>query len=378
MANDNQTLRCPVCRGPLFFTPAKGNFTCEYCDSEFSLEDLKARGINVDGVQDAGQTHQGREISEDEREYTEIDDDSAYGVEGTAKLVAYKCPHCQAEVVTSATTAATTCVYCGQAIVLSSQLVNDLSPEGVVPFTTTEEQARAEFLKFAKKPLTPGDFLNTVKVKKIQGVYTPFWLFSGLVEGQEAGSCRLTYDTSNYDYTVTADFYRAGRMKFEDVPVDGSSRIDNDAMDSIEPFDLKAMQPFSPMYLTGFLAERYDEDAQACYPRCESRVTRSLQDFLEEDVKSELESHQKHSGSFSVSNLGQKDINVPECSTKYVMLPVWLLYCNYKDKDYLFAMNGQTGKFIGNLPCSKLKLFLFSGGGGLALFTLFMLIFGLG
>lgn len=36
----------------------------------------------------------------------------------------------------------------------------------------------------------------------------------------------------------------------------------------------------------------------------------------------------------------------------YMLLPVWMLVSRYKDKDYLFAMNGQTGKIVGELPCS--------------------------
>lgn len=376
MAAVNQTLKCPVCYGALKYTPENGNFTCIYCDGQFTLEDLRARGVDVD-VASADSAQEGRAISDEEKKYTHADDDSVYDVEDSAKLVAYTCPHCQAEVITGANTAATTCVYCGQAIVLTSQLVNDLSPEGVVPFKTTEEQARAEFLKFAKKPLTPRDFIKQVEVQKVQGVYAPFWLYSGRVEGTETGTGTLTYSRGNSDYTCTAEFYRSGYLKFADVPVDSSSRIDNDAMDSIEPFDLSEMQPFSPMYLTGFLAERYDEDAKTCYPRLEERVTQSLSDFLEDDVKAEMEHRQNHSGSFSASGL-QRNMSIPDCDAKYIMYPVWLLYCQYNDKKYLFAMNGQTGKFIGNLPCSKLKLFLMSGGAGILTSILVWLITMLG
>ncbi len=49
---------------------------------------------------------------------------------------------------------------------------------------------------------------------------------------------------------------------------------------------------------------------------------------------------------------------------KYAMLPTWLLYTTYQDKPYFFAMNGQTGKFIGNLPISKGKLVAYSLLGG--------------
>jgi hypothetical protein len=37
----------------------------------------------------------------------------------------------------------------------------------------------------------------------------------------------------------------------------------------------------------------------------------------------------------------------------YVLLPVWMLISKYDGKDYLFAMNGQTGKIVGELPVSS-------------------------
>ena len=40
---------------------------------------------------------------------------------------------------------------------------------------------------------------------------------------------------------------------------------------------------------------------------------------------------------------------------EYALLPVFMVNVKYKDKFYLFAMNGQTGEFIGNMPISLKK-----------------------
>ena len=37
-------------------------------------------------------------------------------------------------------------------------------------------------------------------------------------------------------------------------------------------------------------------------------------------------------------------------------MPVWTLRTRWKDKDYLFMMNGQTGKMVGDLPVSNGKV----------------------
>ena len=36
-----------------------------------------------------------------------------------------------------------------------------------------------------------------------------------------------------------------------------------------------------------------------------------------------------------------------------MLLPVWMLMSKYDGKEYLFAMNGQTGKIVGERPVSN-------------------------
>lgn len=38
---------------------------------------------------------------------------------------------------------------------------------------------------------------------------------------------------------------------------------------------------------------------------------------------------------------------------KYALYPVWLLNTSWEGKQYYFAMNGQNGKFVGDLPVDK-------------------------
>ena len=44
------------------------------------------------------------------------------------------------------------------------------------------------------------------------------------------------------------------------------------------------------------------------------------------------------------------DIRLRKGKISYALLPVWVLSTKYKDEIYTFAMNGQTGKFVGYLP----------------------------
>lgn len=46
-------------------------------------------------------------------------------------------------------------------------------------------------------------------------------------------------------------------------------------------------------------------------------------------------------------------IKLKNGKAKYGLLPVWLLNTSWQGQKYTFAMNGQTGKFVGNLPMDK-------------------------
>ena len=56
------------------------------------------------------------------------------------------------------------------------------------------------------------------------------------------------------------------------------------------------------------------------------------------------------------------DVQIQQQAARNVLLPVWMLMSTYRGKEYLFAMNGQTGKLVGNLPISIPKVFAWAAG----------------
>ena len=53
-----------------------------------------------------------------------------------------------------------------------------------------------------------------------------------------------------------------------------------------------------------------------------------------------------------------RKVHLNRGEVKYALLPVWLLSTKWNDQNYLFAMNGQTGKMVGDIPYSKKKAVL--------------------
>ena len=58
---------------------------------------------------------------------------------------------------------------------------------------------------------------------------------------------------------------------------------------------------------------------------------------------------------YSSTSLESESLSFEAGKARYALLPVWLLSTKWKDQNYLFAMNGQTGKLIGDLPIDKKK-----------------------
>jgi len=270
-----------------------------------------------------------------------------WSTEETAHLRAYSCPSCAAEVICDETTVATSCPYCGNPTIVPGKIAGLLKPDYVIPFKL-DKNAAIEALKkyYGKKRFLPKLFADNNHIDEIKGVYVPFWLFDGKADAtmRFRATKIITHTSGNYRITHT-DHYRVSRegtVAFEKVPVDGSSKMPDAHMDAIEPFDYKELKPFSSAYLPGYLADKYDEDADMCSKRANSRITASTE------------------SAFATTTIGYasitrefSSINLKKGDVKYALMPVWLLSTKWNDSCFLFAMNGQTGKLIGDLPIDK-------------------------
>ena len=48
-----------------------------------------------------------------------------------------------------------------------------------------------------------------------------------------------------------------------------------------------------------------------------------------------------------------EDIHLKRTGVHYALLPVWMLNTRWNGKNYMFAMNGQTGRMVGDLPVDR-------------------------
>lgn len=326
--------KCPCCGGAIEFDSGLQKMKCPYCDTEFEMETLKSydEELKLDG--------------EDELNW-DAPAAGAWQAGEAESLRSYVCKSCGGEIVGDATTAATSCPFCGNPVVMTGQFAGDLRPDYVIPFKLDKNAAKSALKQhFKGKILLPKAFKSDNRIDEIKGIYVPFWLFDADASAHlryRATKVRMWSD-ANWNYTETKHYSvtRGGNLSFVRVPVDGSSKMADDLMESIEPYDFSAAVDFQTAYLAGYFADKYDVTAEKSVERANARVRSSTEATFASTVQ----------GYSTVVREGG-NVKLQNGSAKYALYPVWLLNTSWNGQNYTFAMNGQTGKFVGDLPLDK-------------------------
>lgn len=347
--------QCPSCTGPLHFSGESGRLECEYCGASYDVAEIEA--LYAEKEKKAAEAQQAAEEKKQENtesssggeEWDTSDLCEEWGTEAEG-MRAYSCPSCGAELICDANTAATSCPYCGNPTVVPGQFAGGLKPDFIIPFKLSKENAINALKDHYKgRFFLPKKFITENHVQEIQGIYVPFWLFDGKAEGEahyQAQNFR-TYRSGDYEITEAKhyDIYRAGYVTFEKVPVDASSKMPDNHMDSIEPYDYEKLKPFSTAYLPGFLADRFDVTVEQCRQRADQRCEKTVLSALRKSIRH-----------YDSCTLTSSHVKLKRGKVHYALMPVWTLHTKWNGKDFLFAMNGQTGKMVGDLPINWLKV----------------------
>lgn len=334
---------CPCCGAHLHFSSEIQSLKCEYCDNEFEASTIQVY-------------NEAKNETDQESVSWDPASQETWDPEEAASICSFRCSSCGGEIMTDQNTAATFCLYCGNPTVVPSRLSNALKPDGVIPFQKNKEDARAAFLALCKgKPLLPKFFTEAQQIEKITGLYVPFWLYD--CNADFSGTYKATrihrWSDSNYNYTKTEHFLlrRAADADFNGIPMDGSSKMEDTFMESIEPYDYSQLTDFDMSYLSGYYADKYDVPAENGEDRIRQRVDQSIQNELQSSMLG-----------YATVIPTSRNTKIQHSKARYVLLPVWILNTQHKGKTYTFAMNGQTGKMTGSFPiCPKRRAIWFSG-----------------
>ena len=328
--------KCPCCGGAVGFDTGSQKLKCPYCDTEFDIE------------QSAQNDENQNEPAVEQIEWNCSDNSWSAGERDGMKV--YGCNSCGGEIIADETTGATSCPYCGNHVVMKGQFDGNLRPDIIIPFRYDKKAAKEALKKhIATKKFVPSAFTDENHLDEIKGVYVPHWLFTCDADAGVSFNAQnvRTWADNNFTYTETSHFkvYRGGKMSFDNIPVDGSGKIADDLMESIEPFNINEAVDFNTAYLAGYLADKYDVDVDTSIHRANERIRNSAEDAFRDTVQ-------------GYSNVVTENVNlnIARGMYRYALYPVWLLNTSWNGKNYTFAMNGQTGKFVGDIPTDNKKI----------------------
>lgn len=321
--------KCPNCSADLRFHPKKQGFVCEYCDSFFTPEECSQ--ANEQMLQEAQEQAPAQDAFAESNQL-------------------FICQSCGAELITDADTTATECIYCHNPVILNGRLSGEYKPSKVIPFKISREDAVQIFKDWCRKrKFLPKDFTSESQLVHLHGVYVPFWVADCHVHGVMHAECHKVrhWTSGDYHYTETKEFdvFREASLDFDGIPADGQSKVDDNLMEAIEPFDYTGAVHFEMSYLSGFLSDKYNVNKAQVFPRVRNRAING----------SDMTLRSSMTGYDSVRVL-QSDMNVLSTKWQYMLLPVWFMTFQYEGKQYDFAINGQTGKQAGTPPLNKKKL----------------------
>lgn len=330
--------KCPGCGGAVEFDSTVQRMKCPYCESEFDIEAL---------------SQPDNEPAQDRIEWESQSQN--WSVDETTGMAVYVCQSCGGEVVADKNTGATSCPYCGNHVIMKGQFEGDLKPDIIIPFKLDKIAAK-EALKqhISGKKLIPKVFSDENQIDDIKGIYVPYWLFDCTACGEAvySGEKVRTWNDNKLMYTETSYYKisRSGSMDFSSLPVDGSSKMDDALMESIEPFDISEGVEFNAAFLSGYLADKYDITSEQSTERANQRIKQTVASALRDTV----------SGYDAVK--GEKvSLQLKDGKFRYALYPVWILNTTWNGNDYIFAMNGQTGKIVGDLPLDKSAFWKYTG-----------------
>lgn len=335
--------KCPACGAPLRFDPDSGKSVCDWCGASFDIPTENDASLEEQAESDAHENGEG--------------------------ICVYNCVSCGAELVADPVSASLTCPYCGNNIVLSEKVSGGLRPDGIIPFKIDKKHLPEAVQRFYKdRKLLPRKFFTESSIVDLCGVYVPFWLYNCTYSGPVYYEAYTDRAVREGDYIVTTrsyyDVQRDIKMDFTNIPVDASSRLDDALMDSLEPFLPDDIVPFQMSYLSGFFAERFDKDSDEVRGRADQRMLNSALSIADSGAQ----------GSYTgIVNKGN-DLNASPIDAKYVLLPVYTFNVDYKGEKYSFAMNGETGKVVGDVPTDKGRSLLNRWGTFAIVFAIVMLL----
>ncbi len=346
MAEDGAEHRfpCHQCGADMRFDPNAGNLTCDHCGAVEEIDDGPWRGGAIKELDFRRALT--ADLPDAEMQETRIS----------------KCPNCGAEVEFTGEDHASECPFCATPVVIGTGTQRHIKPKGVLPFALSERDARHAMTRWMGNLwFAPNGMKQYVRAgRRMQGIYVPFWTYDADTKSSYRGERgTVYYETRRVTVTINGKRQtrnqqvpkirwtpKSGRVArfFDDVLVLASRSLPKAYTDALAPWDLSALEPYSPEYLAGFRAEGYAVTLEEGFVEARDIMNRTIL----RDVKFDIGGDRQR--------VHDIDTTVKDVTFKHILLPVWLAAYKYRGKTYRFVVNARTGAVKGDRPWSVWKI----------------------
>ncbi|QOJ01675.1 MAG: hypothetical protein HRU70_14770 [Phycisphaeraceae bacterium] len=334
---------CSSCGADLAFQPGTTSLTCVHCGAT----------TRIDGSAEAVE----------EEDFHAALNEASRG-EAMVDVIEVPCPTCGARAQLGPNVTAEACPYCGSSVVAQGRSVKVFRPKSLLPFHVDRKGAEGCYEKwlsslwFAPSNLRKVAYLDA----KLSGVYLPHWTYDCTAITKYTGKKGIDYYTTE-TYTAMVNgrpttrtrtvkktrWYPASgtvRDDFDDVLIPATTSLPKDRLIALEPWDLKALVPYTDAYLAGFRAESYAVPLDVGFEHATVRMRPMIERTIRADIGGD---HQI----ITSMKPAYRDITF-----KHLLLPVWLTAYRYHGKTYHIMINARTGEVGGERPYSAWKIVL--------------------
>ncbi|MBD2329793.1 hypothetical protein [Alkalinema sp. FACHB-956] len=339
-----QEFPCSSCGAKLEFNPKAGQLKCPYCGHEEAVPELP------DGLQEIPF----ESFLAERKVKTVLLSDSALEV---------ACPGCRARITFQPPDVAGKCPFCGTGIVGKGEKAHPVvEPGGVLPCKVTANQARDKIRKWlGNNWFVPNSLQEMAQQQGLQGVYLPFWTYDAQTHSSYTGQRgeyyyvteTRTYTNSEGETVTTSEQVRhthwystSGYVSrsFDDVLIPATTQLPEKQLNRLTNWNLQQLVPYSPAFLAGFKAQRYQVSLESGLDRAKQK----MQETIHQDVRHDIGGDEQHVDSVSTQH--------SEITFKHILLPVWLSAYRYNNKVFQVIVNAQTGQVMGERPYSATKI----------------------
>lgn len=331
---------CPGCNSQLYFDARHQQLVCEHCGTKVAI-DQSASQIKEHSLR---------------RQLTDGQDAAV-----TVEQLVYKCNRCGSQSVYTTETPTFVCSFCNfEAVNPVAYKTRIIQPSGMVPFRIDKQQSLTIFKNWLGKGwLAPNDLKEFARHDALHGIYLPFWTYDAQTYSQWSGyGGRHYYETEYYtdgqgkrqsrQVQRTQWIHRSGTYEhfFDDILIGGADELSQREYESIFPYKLEELVNFDARYLSGWKADVYDIAVHDGYEKAEAIMKDSIYAACADLCR--IDTYRDLQVTTSYSNQ----------TYKHILLPLWLCSYVYKNKNYHFLINGQTGRIHGKKPVSAAKVIL--------------------